>query len=103
MDFFKKVGERYNVTGQGRSMTWGEMPPMEEFEKAFEEKLDGHFYWTLKGDDLRAVEEAGVDTDLNTTDAEELYDVVKTLSEHDMDTAGNLASNIMDMMGFDWV
>lgn len=86
-----------------KTMNFGEMPSMPEFEKAFENKLDGHFNWDLKGSDIDAVDGAGVDIDLDTTDAQELYNVIETLGGADDEEAWSLASGIMGMMGFEWV
>ena len=85
-------------------MTFGEMPTFEEFEKQFGEKVGELYDWELKGEDAKTAERVGLD--YAPFNAQELYNVVEQLTaafQEGDDKAGDLASNIMTTLGYEWI
>jgi hypothetical protein len=97
----RKKDERYgDWSGTRRTLTYGVMPPEDEFIEAFEEEI-GDGVYEIVNDPL-------IGTDSFTS--YELYDLVKDLAKkwnkgtsRDADQAGDTASSILSTLGFEWV
>lgn len=84
-------------------LTYGNLPPRAAFIRGIDKA--GPFHMDLKGQDLRAAQKVGWDGE--ELDGEELYDLVAALAKrwHDAgdDHAGDLASGILTVAGYEWV
>lgn len=91
-----------------KAMTYGTLPDETEFEDAFTERAldEGGYSYDLRGEDADAAEAAGIDTSAVNLDADELYEVIKKLTEaweDGNDAAGDLASGFLSTLGFEWI
>jgi len=98
--FVKKI-ESYYVKAQ--SMSYGTFPAIDIFTKAFEDKLDGEFYWNLKSSDAAAAYKLGFAHDERWNDADEFYADLKKMYSKGNETLQDLVSGVMGLMGFEWV
>lgn len=104
MKFIDSIVKKYKVEEvKAKSLTYGNFPPLEEFTKAFEEKLDGEFNWELKGESSSEAYKLGFSNKESWTDAEEFYNDLKKLYDKGNENLQDLVSNIMGLMNFDWV
>jgi len=95
--FKNRVTSKYKIVSR-KSLTFGEFPTVSEVQKAMDDI--GGFNWVLKGSDARLADKAGLDTDCEWTDAEELISDMKKL----LDAGGeDIVSSVMDVLGFEWV
>jgi hypothetical protein len=90
-----------------KSMTYGVMPGMLEFEAAFIESgvTEGGYTYTLKGSDALVAEEADIPVH-GEFGPEELYEIISKLRaawENGNEEAGDLASGFLTSLGFEWV
>ncbi len=87
------------------SSTFGHLPSVEEFQQALDEI--GGWTMTLKGEDLRAFEEAtGLSNDeaeMKMNSGKGMQEVLSDLMTSDSDVAMSLASSIMSVLGWEWV
>ncbi len=85
--------------------TYGVLPPFEVFDEYFYEHVgDGEFRIRLSSSDARAAQGTIIADD--AYDSHELYKGVKQLTkkwERGDDAAGDLASSILSVLGFEWI
>lgn len=79
-----------------KSMTYGKLPSQSEFEKAFDEEVDGDTF------DFRNDPRVGTDKLTSRELWKELKDAVSEYEDGD-DEAGDWASSVMEVLGFEWI
>jgi len=87
------------------SLTYGTLPKKESILAAVN-RLDGGFYWNLKGQAADTAERCGIDAVRAQFSPEEVVDLLRDLVRHwenGDDRAGDLASGTMLVLGWEWI
>ena len=90
---YVSMPSRSSKTGKMKSMTWGTMPTYEEFVDAFDEEVDRATYRITN-------DPTGYDGEYNPA---KLYDMVEKLKDSKDEKEQDLASSIMQTLGFEWI
>lgn len=79
-------------------MTWGTLPPQDEFEQAFDGKVNGLKYKIKAG---AASQPEWFPEGEYTSD--ELYELIGKMSKIPDEEQQNFASDILGTLGFEWI
>jgi hypothetical protein len=85
------------------TLTYGQFPSLEVFASLFETQLEGHFRWTLRGQDATAIEHTRLEPSRSWTDSGLFYDDMVYLFSTEDDIAQGLVSSVLNIMGVKWV
>lgn len=89
----RKICNPKNEGGYYKSMTYGKLPTFKEFEKAFDEQVDGLTY-RIRNDKMMG------NVDLTV---KELWHYLKLAVHDGSEKALDWASVILDTLGFEWI
>jgi hypothetical protein len=89
-----------------KSMTWGTLPPKEEFDAAFAAECPYGYHIVMGRSDGESCN--GLKLGDGTWDADELWEAITEAVEHYgddclFDGAMDVVSAILDTLGFEWV
>ena len=83
-------------SGTRQSMSWGVFPSRKDFNRAFDEEVPGLRY-RIRNDSIVG------DDDFTASELWALCRKLKRRADRGNDAAGDLASAIMESLGFEWI
>jgi hypothetical protein len=86
-----------------KSYTYGVLPPFADFEHAFKTTCRNSFDWRLQGYDADVMLGFGFYSRLEWFKAEDFYADLQKMIDTDHDRVLDIASSVLDVMGFEWV
>ena len=92
---------------EAKSMTYGTLPSKAVFSKAWADEMgeDEDYNYSLKGSDAETARKVGVPVS-GSFGEDKLYSILKKLIDafdDGEDAAGDIASGIMQTLGFEWI